>query len=112
MQEHFFYRLFLTYYDYVIQTDRTIFPDQYREASALSAKRLMVSQSIGNYVSWSKQALGMSLGMLHELRITFPLHIGLLAYYEDLFKLRKELIKAVTPLYTLHDKLKNVQKPE
>ncbi len=112
MQEHFFFRTFLTYYDYVIQTDRTILPDQYREASNLSAKRLQVSQSLGNYISWSKQALWMSLSMLHELRITFPLHIGLLVYYEDLFKLRKELIKVVTPLYTLHDKLKNVQKSD
>lgn len=54
----------------------------------------------------------MSLSMLHELRVTFPLHIGLLVYYEDLFRLRKELIKAVTPLYTLYDKLKNVQKSD
>lgn len=112
MQEHFFFRLFLTYYDYVIETDRTILPNNYKEASALNGKRLAVSQSVQNYISWSKQALWMSLSMLHELRVTFPLHIGLLVYYEDLFRLRKELIKAVTPLYTLYDKLKNVQKSD
>lgn len=112
MQEHFFYRLFLTYYDYVIQTDHTVLPDQYREVSARNAKKLAISQSMQNYISWSKQALWMSLTMVQELRVTFPLHIGLLIYYEDLYRLRKELLKMVTPLYTLYDKLRNVQKAD
>jgi len=49
---------------------------------------------------------------LREMAVTFPIHIGLLIYYEDLYRLRKELVKMVTPLYTLSEKLRNVQKKD
>jgi hypothetical protein len=51
----------------------------------------------------------MSIKMLREMYTTFPIHIWLLIYYEDLYRFRKELAKVVTPLYTLYDKLRNVQ---
>lgn len=51
-----------------------------------------------------------TLNDLVSLARTFPIHIGLLAYQEDLLRFRDAaLSKIVTPFYTLYHKLRNVQ---
>lgn len=50
---------------------------------------------------------------LVQLATTYPLHIGFLAYQEDLLRFRDQaLSKIVTPFYTLYHKLRNVQTKE
>ena len=51
-----------------------------------------------------------TLKQLAELQNTYPLHIGMLAYQEELLRLRdKYLSKLVTPFYSVFYKLQNVQ---
>ena len=60
-------------------------------------------------MAWTDDAVQLSMKMIREMYATFTIHIGLLIYYEDLYRLRQELGKVVTPMYTLYDKLRNVQ---
>jgi hypothetical protein len=47
---------------------------------------------------------------LLNMSVTYPMHVFLLAFQEDLLRVRdKYLVKAVTPLYCLYHKLRNVQ---
>lgn len=56
------------------------------------------------------QLTNQTLDDLFVLSRSYPIHIGLLAYQEDLLRLRnKSLSKIVTPFYTLYHKLRNVQ---
>ena len=51
-----------------------------------------------------------TLKQLAELQNTYPLHIGMLAYQEELLRLRdKYLSKLVAPFYSVFYKLQNVQ---
>lgn len=111
--EQFFYHLFLRYLAHVANTDITFLPADIRsDVEKTAMARISLQQSIDNNIQRSTDALETSLRMLQEMRVTFPLHITLLFYYEDLKKLRQELVKIVTPLYTLYDKLRNVQKKD
>jgi len=52
---------------------------------------------------------------IEQLRIIqnkFPIHIGLMMYYERLLELRKTLAKIYTPIHQLYYKLRNVQQKE
>ncbi len=46
------------------------------------------------------------------MQATFPVHIGLLAYYEDVLEFRKALVKIYTPIHQLYYKLRNVQQKQ
>ena len=51
-----------------------------------------------------------TLKQLADLQNTYPLHIGMLAYQEELLRLRdKYLSKLVSPFYSVFYKLQNVQ---
>lgn len=51
-----------------------------------------------------------TLSDLISLARTYPIHIGMLAYQEDLLRFRNDaLSKIITPFYTLYHKLRNVQ---
>lgn len=91
--ELFYYRLFITYYS----TDIKI-PNQNESAEKMRQELVR-----------SQDAVDLSLQMLKELYFAYPLHLGFTLYLEDLISLRKELVKIVTPISTLYDKLRNVQ---
>lgn len=46
---------------------------------------------------------------LQNMQATFPIHIGLLAYYEDVLAFRKSIVQIYTPIHQLYYKLRNVQ---
>jgi hypothetical protein len=51
-----------------------------------------------------------SMTELLNISLTYPLHVVLVAYEEDLLRMRdKYLVKIVTPIYCLYHKLRNVQ---
>jgi len=105
--ELFFYRLFVTYYSSFI----------YLDSDLSSAKTIQQWKSIAGiniskmnqHLDWTQKAIWLSLRMLNEMYVSFPLHIWFLLYHEELLTLRKELAKIVTPVYTLFDKLQNAQ---
>lgn len=56
------------------------------------------------------KATNLTLKQLSEIQATYPFHIGMLAYQEDLLRLRNHyLSKMVTPFYTLFYKVQDVQ---
>lgn len=60
-------------------------------------------------LSRAKDSLDASLNILQEAYITYPIHIGYLMYLESLNAFGVSLAKIATPVYTLYDKLRNVQ---
>lgn len=57
----------------------------------------------------SEQAVQIMQKSINNIRATFPLHIWLQAYYEDLVTFRKSLVKVYTPIHQLNYKLRNIQ---
>ena len=93
------YTMFSTYYaQALMQRSRIELPTQ-DEISLLKENR-------GKFFFLTNQ----TLNDLTNLATTYPIHIGFLAYQEDLLRLRdSSLSKLVTPFYTLYHKLRNVQ---
>lgn len=52
-----------------------------------------------------------TIQQISDLHNSYPLHIGLLSYQEDLLSLRSKLNKLVSPFYSLYYKLQNAQIP-
>lgn len=50
-----------------------------------------------------------SMRLLSQIYVSYPLHVALTAYTEDLLKYRKEFVKLYTPLNQLYYLLRNVQ---
>ncbi len=107
--EMFFYRLFLSRYMWWMQTERRLQPSEFSSIQVAESRVTDIIQKTQQQIAWTQEATDLSYKMLREMYATFPIHIGLLIYYEDLYRFRKELVKVVTPLYTLYDKLRNVQ---
>jgi len=58
----------------------------------------------------AEEALEIALDDLQDFAATYPLHIGLVMYQEELKTFRdKYAVKMVTPFYTLYEKFRNVQ---
>jgi len=110
--EVFFYRLFMAQYMWWIQVERRLLPNEYRDINRSAEKTADIIAKTQQQIAWTQDAVDMSMKSLREMAVTFPIHIGLLIYYEDLYRFRKELVKIVTPLYTLSEKLRNVQKKD
>jgi hypothetical protein len=49
------------------------------------------------------------LKIIRNLFAKFPIHIGLVAYLEDLVNFRNELVKLYTPIHQMYFKLRNAQ---
>ena len=50
----------------------------------LTAKHETEINKLYKKLGWSKKAVGLSVKMLQEMSLTFPLHIGFMMYYEEL----------------------------
>lgn len=110
--EIFFYRLFMAHYMWWIQAERRLLNENDQWLNRAIEKSTEIVAKTQQQIAWTQDAVDMSMRSLREMAVTFPIHIGLLIYYEDLYRLRKELVKIVTPLYTLSEKLRNVQKKD
>jgi hypothetical protein len=71
-----------------------------------------IFKSFSTQYMWSKDALSLSLRMMRDTYMAFPFHIGFSMYQEDLNGFWKALARLSPPIYTLYDKLRNVQKPQ
>ena len=95
------YQLFSTYYTSHLWSTNT--------ADMVDASRY----EFVRMQAFSKKVLptiNTTLKQLAELQNTYPLHIGMLAYQEELLRLRdKYLSKLVAPFYSVFYKLQNVQ---
>lgn len=105
--ELFYYRLFMGYYLVMLQQNPSTLlkNSQNRSLSTITKK-------FSTQYTRSKDAMSLTFRMLRDTAMAFPMHIGMEMYKEDLDGFGKLLAKIATPIYTLYDKLRNVQKPE
>jgi len=102
--ELYFYRLFMWYYLVTIQRfPLLLINNQYNNDYSVILK------SFSSQYIWSKNALSLSLRMMRDTYMAFPLHIWFLMYQEDLNRFWKTLANIASPIYILYDKLRNVQ---
>lgn len=78
--------------------DETTFLSLYTESASLSQQRKIY-----------RQALQYALDDFKDFVSTYPLHVGLVLYQEKLLQFRDKFSKVLPPLYTLYEKLRNVQ---
>lgn len=69
-------------------------------------------QSLARELAISQQAVTTMQKTLDGFHATFPLHIWLSAYYEDVLNVRKSLAKVYTPINQLYYKLRNIQQKQ
>lgn len=67
------------------------------------------SLKLNQELSTLQQSVKQSSRVLAQIISTYPIHIGMLAYYEDLLEFRKRLVKISVPLHQLYYTLRNVQ---
>jgi len=99
--ELYYYRLFVGYYMIVLQQNPQINTDY-----------ATILQNFSSEYVWSKNAISLSLRMMRDMYIAFPFHIWLSMYQEDIDVFSKSFVHILPPIYTLYDKLRNVQSPE
>lgn len=105
--ELLYYRLFMWYYLAMVQKypwllKRNIYMTNYTT----------ILKTFSTQYMWSKDALSLSFRMMSDSYMAFPFHIGFSMYQEDLDGLWKSLARLAPPIYTLYDKLRNVQSPQ
>jgi hypothetical protein len=92
------YFTFTTYYKWILSQKNTVDEATTDEISQLEASQekllFLTNKTLDDLVNFST---------------SYPIHIGMLIYQEDLLRFRNRLSKVVTPFYTLYHKLRNVQ---
>jgi hypothetical protein len=109
-QEVMWYSLFAEYYAYYLETTpllqptrNTTDPDSFLQAGQAQADALR------DHARKAQQASSRSIQQIAQIYESFPLHIGLLAYYEVIREVRLSLSRVYTPIHQLYFKLQNVQ---
>ena len=102
--ELFYYRFFMGYYFLMLQKNPSILLNNTWNTDI----NTLIKKSSNQYFR-SKDALSLTFRMMRDTYMAYPFHIGLLMYQEDLWWFGKLLAKIATPIYTLYDKLRNVQ---
>lgn len=92
------YFTFTTYYKQILNQRNIVDEATSDEISQLEASQekllFLTNETLEDLVTFST---------------SYPIHIGMLIYQEDLLRFRNRLSKVVTPFYTLYHKLRNVQ---
>lgn len=92
------YFTFTTYYKQILNQRNIVDEATSDEISQLEASQekllFLTNETLEDLVTFST---------------SYPIHIGMLMYQEDLLRFRNRLSKVVTPFYTLYHKLRNVQ---
>ena len=105
--ELLFYKLFLT----LVSERFTNSPD-YSSFRVLSSSTTDTNHEVirlEQEANLSQKAVGTMEKTLQNMQATFPIHIVLLAYYEDVLSFRKSIVQIYTPIHQLYYKLRNVQ---
>ncbi|MEF2176071.1 MAG: hypothetical protein V3575_06355 [Candidatus Absconditabacteria bacterium] len=105
-----FYNLFIVFYGNQINYNTALSPFQ-----VTSDITSVIDESNAEYtlllkeISLSQQAIFQLDRLMANTYTSFPMHIGLMAYYEDVLNFRYEFAKIYTPVHQLYYKLQNVQ---
>lgn len=109
LNEMMFYNLFLGYYQSVLDDMINLQEIRLSNISTVVERDTFESLAILQEQEFTQQATYQMLRMLENLQANFPVYITLLAYKEDLEKLRKYLARTYTPLHQLYYTLRNAQ---
>lgn len=103
------YNLFVTYYTQAILYDPVYHP--LTIWSTDFAYQLWVKEyTTLQYEQWmAKHSISQMVRMIHQIATNFPIHVGMIAYHEDILNLRKTITKSYTPFHQLAYKRRNVQ---
>lgn len=104
--ELLYYRLFVGYYLTMLQKN-----PWFLIVSTDNNYSKIVKKFSSQYIR-SRSASSLTFRMLRDMYVSFPFHIGMLMYKEDLDGFAKQISAIATPIYTLYDKLRNVQTPK
>lgn len=105
------YNLFTTYYLNNLTTNNNFAPASVSIVSSLNGVRDEVAV-LTYEQQLATKAVETTLRMLDNIQTTYPIHIGLQAYLEDIKWYRKQLAKIHTPMHQLYYLLRNVQSCE
>jgi hypothetical protein len=103
------YNLFLSYYKGVIKLYSNYKPLSFNGFGNSVEEDNYEQITLSNEQMLMQKSVWQMLRQMSSLYATFPLHIGLLAYYEDMLYVRKSMTTLYTPLHQLYYKLRNVQ---
>lgn len=109
LNEMMFYNLFLGYYQSVLDDMINLQEIRLSNITTVVERDTFESLAILQEQEFTQQATYQMLRMLENLQANFPIYITLLAYKEDIEKLRKHLARAYTPLHQLYYTLRNTQ---
>lgn len=115
--ELFFYTLFSSFYEqyspiFFQQINKNQEPYAIREFLTQNEKISFIQQQANDQRKQINTTTQVTIKQLWNLQASFPIHIGLLLYKEDLYKFRKNLATIYLPFHQLHYKLENVQSKE
>ena len=106
--EQFYYRLFINYYTLIITANPQVISSN---SKVISTDLFEKKTRFANELIWSQQTISSTIRSLRDIYASFPLHVWFMMYQEDIVSFGKRLAKLAEPLYTLYDKLRNVQQP-
>ena len=110
--ELFFYTLFIKIYDSYLERwwqNKENIPKSLQSQDNIATIILHQRAKIAQQQQNLQKAVEQSIRQVNNTISTFPIHIGLLMYQEDLLKMRNNLAKIYLPIHQLHYKLENVQ---
>ena len=110
LNELLYYSLFMDFYKHYVVSSEQFWP-------LTIGKDKKITQEVLDKEQWktqveievNTQAIQQDFKIIRKLISTFPIHIGLVAYLEDLVNFRWEMTKLYTPIRQLYYKLRNVQ---
>lgn len=112
--ELFFYTLFTETYTTNLEkfwSNKDVLPQAFKNQNidtAIFLQRTRVSSQSELLAS----SLQKTLRQVNNTISSFPIHIGMLMYQEDLLTMRNNLAKIYLPIHQLHYKLENIQSKE
>lgn len=110
--ELMYYGLFVEYYSYLLQNKSEFKNRNVKNFNDKIANNQNRIWEMYDNIESSRKAIQTSIKILKEIQYTFPIHIWFLMYSEDIYKFVWNMNKTLTPIYTLQDIFRNVQKPD
>ena len=109
LNELMFYTLFINYYTNQILDQVTYSPIRWGNYSFTAKRQQKEVRNMLQEMQIGYEAVYQTNRMLAQVYTSFPLHIALMAYLEDLVNYRNQLTKLYTPLHQLYYLRRNAQ---
>lgn len=109
MNELMYYNLFVNFYASQILQNLRYNPIRFGSFSFNAQRNQKEVDNLSFELQMSQWATFQMMRMLSHTYVTYPVHVALMAYMEDLINYRKTILKIYTPLHQLYYTLRNTQ---